>query len=96
LVDLLKEAAPISSPIDNPNVPPLSAAKVENTSGLPFPNARNVTPAVDSLRPRYEAMVERFGQKKSEAEMPMNENRKARRNNRPSATSGLRAGETEK
>ena len=48
----LNEAAPINSPMAKPNVPPFNAAKVEKTSGLPLPNARKVTPAVDSFSPR--------------------------------------------
>lgn len=74
----LNDAAPMSSPIAKLNVPLLSAENVEKTSGLPFPNARNVTPAVDSFSPRYAAIVARFGQKKSEADIPMKEKRKAR------------------
>jgi hypothetical protein len=73
-----------------PNVPPLSAENVEKTSGLPLPKARKVTPAVDSFRPRYAAIVERFGQKKSDAEMPMNEKRKTRTMIKPRPTSGFR------
>jgi len=51
------------------------AENVEKTSGLPFPNARKVTPAVVSLNPRYVAIVDKFGQKKSEATIPMKENK---------------------
>jgi hypothetical protein len=47
------------------------AAKVEKTSGLPFPNARNVTPAMLSLMPSIDAIVLRLMQKKSEAAMPI-------------------------
>jgi len=90
LICSLKLAAPINSPIARPKVPPFNAEKVEKTSGLPFPKARNVTPAVDSVRPRYAAIVDRFGQKKSEAEIPMKEKRKMRMNMYPRATSGLR------
>jgi hypothetical protein len=49
----------------------LIAAKVEKTSGLPLPNARNVTPAMLSLIPRILAIVLRFIQKKSLAAMPI-------------------------
>jgi hypothetical protein len=49
----------------------LMAAKVENTSGLPFPKARNVTPAMLSLIPSIVDMVLRFMQKKSLAAMPI-------------------------
>jgi hypothetical protein len=51
------------------------AENVEKTSGLPFPKAKNVTPAVVSLNPRYVAIVDKFGQKKSEATIPINENK---------------------
>jgi hypothetical protein len=47
------------------------AANVEKTSGLPFPNARKVTPAMLSLIPSIDAIVLRLMQKKSEAAMPM-------------------------
>jgi hypothetical protein len=73
--DILKVAAPINSPIAKLNVPWFIAEKVEKTSGLPFPKARNVTPAVVSLNPRYVAIVAKFGQKKSEATIPINENK---------------------
>jgi hypothetical protein len=88
----LKLAAPISSPTAKPNVPPRRAAKVLKTSGLPLPNAKNVTPAVLSLNPRTEAIVDKFGQKKSEAVMPMNENRKMRIRRRAVRASGRREG----
>lgn len=96
MVHSLNDAAPMSSPIARPNESLFSAAKVEKTSGLPFPNARKVTPAVDSLRPRYEAMVDKLGQKKSEAEIPMKEKRKARRTRIPRATNGRRKGGAER
>ena len=69
-------AAPINSPIAKLNVPWFMAEKVEKTSGLPFPKAKKVTPAVVSLSPKYVAIVDKFGQKKSEATIPMNENKK--------------------
>jgi hypothetical protein len=47
------------------------AAKVEKTSGLPFPKARNVTPAKFSLIPKMLAIVLRLMHKKSEAAIPM-------------------------
>jgi hypothetical protein len=46
------------------------AAKVEKTSGLPFPNARNVTPVKLSLIPNIVAIVLRLTQRKSLAAMP--------------------------
>jgi len=48
----MNEAAPNSSPTARLPVLVLMAEKVENTSGLPFPNARNVTPATFSSSPR--------------------------------------------
>jgi hypothetical protein len=66
---------------------------VEKTSGLPFPKAKNVTPAVDSLNPSTEAMVDRFGQKKSEAQIPMKEKRNPKATTRPIAIKGLAVGE---
>jgi hypothetical protein len=65
------------------------AEKVEKTSGLPFPNARNVTPAVVSLNPKYVAIVDKFGQKKSEATIPMKENKKDSSKRYPKAMNGL-------
>jgi hypothetical protein len=47
------------------------AAKVENTSGLPLPKARKVTPVKLSLIPKMFAIVLKFIQRKSEAAMPM-------------------------
>jgi hypothetical protein len=47
------------------------AAKVEKTSVLPFPKARNVTPAKLSLMPKMLAIVLRLMHKKSEAAIPM-------------------------
>jgi hypothetical protein len=67
--------APNSSPIANAKESLLSALNVEKTSGEPLPNARKVTPAVDSPRPSLSATVARFGQKKSEAVMPIVEKR---------------------
>lgn len=48
----LKLAAPISSPTARPMVPLLTAEYVEKTSGEPLPNAKKVTPAVDSDSPK--------------------------------------------
>jgi hypothetical protein len=53
------------------------AANVEKTSGLPFPNAKNVTPAMLSLMPSELAIVLRLMQKKSLAAMPIVLNRRA-------------------
>lgn len=63
-------AAPRSSPIASPPELVRIAEKVAKTSGLPFPNARNVTPATFSSRPSIRESVPRLGQKKSEALMP--------------------------
>jgi hypothetical protein len=67
----IKEAAPISSPTASEPEPIFIAANVLNTSGDPFPNARNVTPAMLSDIPRMLAIVERLMQKKSLAAIPM-------------------------
>jgi hypothetical protein len=75
-IDVMKLAAPMSSPTARPKVPWRTDTNVEKTSGDPFPNASNVTPAVVSDSPRYAARVARFGQKKSEAVMEMEQNRK--------------------
>ena len=48
----IKEAAPNNSPTAKLPVLLRIAEKVENTSGLPFPNARKVTPATFSSSPR--------------------------------------------
>ena len=68
---VMNPAAPINSPTAKLPLCELIAAKVEKTSGLPFPNARNVTPAMLSLIPNIDAMVLRLMQKKSEAAMPI-------------------------
>lgn len=70
-IEVINPAAPRSSPTARLPLLELMAAKVENTSGLPFPNARNVTPVKLSLMPRMLAMVLRFMQRKSLAAMPM-------------------------
>ncbi len=75
----------------SPNVPPFRAEKVEKTSGLPFPKARKVTPAVLSLNPNCVATVDRLGQKKSDAEMPMKENRKVKTRSKKTMKNGLSA-----
>ena len=102
----MKLAAPRSSPIANELDLCVIALKVLKTSGDPFPNAKNVTPAfyytkllllkkddlyiihnkyvhvcnfltftILSDRFNLEAIVYRFGQKKSEAAIPMNPNK---------------------
>ena len=69
--DVMKLAAPSSSPIARLPLFDRMAAKVENTSGLPFPNARKVTPVKLSLKPRTLAKVLKSTQRKSLAAMPM-------------------------
>jgi hypothetical protein len=69
--DVMKLAAPISSPMARLPLFDLMAANVENTSGLPFPNARNVTPVKLSLIPRMLAKVLKSIHKKSLAAIPM-------------------------
>lgn len=68
---VMKLAAPMSSPTAILALLELIAAKVLKTSGEPFPNARNVTPARLSLRPRIVAMVLRLTLKKSLAAIPI-------------------------
>jgi hypothetical protein len=79
----IKPAAPISSPTAIlPLLEPM-AAKVLKTSGEPLPNAKKVTPARLSLRPRMVAIVLRLTLKKSLAAIPIVEN------NRPSQTTRI-------
>lgn len=73
--ETIKDAAPSSSPIAKPPEFARIAEKVAKTSGLAFPKARKVTPATSSFSPRNWAIAERFGVKKSEADMPRVENR---------------------
>lgn len=68
---VMKPAAPMSSPTARLPLCVFMAAKVEKTSGLPFPRAKKVTPAILSLMPRICEMVLKFTQKKSLAAMPM-------------------------
>jgi hypothetical protein len=73
--DVMNTAAPMSSPTARLPLFVLIAANVEKTSGLPFPKASSVTPAMLSLMPRMLAMVLRLMQKKSLAAMPIVENK---------------------
>jgi hypothetical protein len=57
---VMNPAAPINSPTARLPLWEFIAAKVEKTSGLPFPNANNVTPAMLSLMPSNDAIAERF------------------------------------
>jgi len=52
------------------------AAKVEKRSGEPFPNAKKVTPAMDSDMRNVWARVAKFGQKKSLEAIPIALNRR--------------------
>jgi hypothetical protein len=68
---VMKPAAPNSSPTARDPLFVLIAANVLNTSGLPLPKARKVTPAILSLMPIIVAMVLKLMQKKSLAAIPM-------------------------
>lgn len=68
---VMKLAAPISSPTAKLPLCECMAANVEKTSGLPFPKAKKVTPAILSLIPRLVEIVLRLGEKKSLAAIPM-------------------------
>lgn len=94
--ETMKDAAPRSSPIAK--LPELvrRAENVAKTSGLPFPNARKVTPATFSSRFNNCAMVAKFGQKKSEALIPRVENRKTSHKSRPMNTNGREVGLAQK
>ena len=69
--DVMKVAAPISSPTARLPLLDFIAANVENTSGLPFPKARNVTPVKLSLNPRILAKVLKLIHRKSLAAIPI-------------------------
>lgn len=94
--ETMKDAAPRSSPMAR--LPELArmAEKVENTSGLPFPNARKVTPATFSSRPRNWAREARLGVKKSEALIPRVEKRNTSHIKRPVNASGRKEGLVQK
>ena len=86
--ETMNDAAPSSSPIAKLPEFCRMAENVENTSGLPFPNARNVTPATFSSKPSSRARVARLGQKKSEALIPRVEKRKISHTRRLAKTNG--------
>ena len=69
--DVMKLAAPISSPMARLPLFERMAAKVEKTSGLPLPNARNVTPVRLSLKPNILASVLKSIHRKSLAAIPI-------------------------
>ena len=73
---VIKPAAPMSSPTARLPLLVLIAANVEKTSGLPFPKAKKVTPAMLSLMPKILAIVLKFIQKKSLAAIPIVLNRR--------------------
>ena len=89
---VMKPAAPNNSPMARLLLFVLKAAKVEKTSGLPFPKARKVTPAMLSLIPRIVAIVLRLMQKKSLAAMPMVLNRRPSHETRMRKATGLACG----
>lgn len=72
------------------------AEKVEKRSGLPFPKASKVTPATFWSRPRSREMVQRFGEKKSDAVIPSVENRKKSQTINAENARGRREGEVQK
>jgi hypothetical protein len=86
---VMKPAAPISSPIARPPEWELMAAKVEKTSGLPLPKARNVTPVKLSLMPSKVAMVLKLIHRKSEAAMPIVLNKRLIHNTRMTKATGF-------
>ena len=92
----MKDAAPSNSPIARLPASERIALNVANTSGEPFPKARSVTPATLSSNPSKEAIVARFGQKKSEALMPRVLNMKRSQMTRPANMNGRAFGEEQK
>jgi hypothetical protein len=89
---VMKQAAPMSSPIARLAEFVFIAANVENTSGEPLPKAKNVTPAMLSLMPRSVEMVLRLTQKKSLAAIPMVLNRRASQRTRSTNANGCACG----
>ena len=89
---VMKPAAPNNSPMARLLLFVLKAAKVEKTSGLPFPKARKVTPAMLSLIPRIVAIVLRLMQKKSLAAMPIVLNKRPSHVTRMRKATGLACG----
>src|SRR6266403_1880322 len=69
--ETMKDAAPKSSPMAKLPAFARRAANVAKTSGLPFPNARKVTPATFSSRLRSCEIVAKLGQKKTERGRPL-------------------------
>ena len=94
--ETINDAAPSSSPIAKLPESARIAEKVENTSGEPFPNAKKVTPATFSSKPRSSASVARLGQKKSEALIPRVENKNMSQKIRPMNVGVRRAGVEQK
>ena len=91
--DTMNDAAPINSPMARLPLPARIDENVENTSGLPFPNARKVTPATLWSNPRKLEMLARFGQKKSDAEMPSVVKRNVNQTRSPMIINTLAGGE---
>lgn len=85
----MKLAAPISSPMARLPLFDFIAAKVEKTSGLPLPKARNVTPVRLSLMPRTLAKVLKLIHRKSLAAIPIVLNSKDNHEIRMSKAIGL-------
>lgn len=92
----INEAAPSSSPIARLPESARMAEKVLNTSGEAFPNARKVTPATFSSRPRKVAMVAKFGVKKSDADIPSVLNRNRSQSTKPAKIRGRRGAGAQK
>jgi len=90
---VIKPAAPINSPTARLPLFDFMAAKVEKTSGLPFPKARKVTPVRLSLIWRMLAMVLRLIQRKSEAARPILVKRRQLQRMMRVIAKGLAAGE---
>jgi hypothetical protein len=89
--EVMKPAAPRSSPTAMlPLLEPM-AAKVLKTSGEPLPKARKVTPARLWLRPRMVAMVLRLTLKKSLAAIPIVLNRRQSQTIRTTKATGFAA-----
>ena len=94
--ETIKDAAPSSSPIAKLPEFARMAEKVAKTSGLAFPKARRVTPAMSSFNPRNWAIAARFGVKKSEADIPRVEKRNASQRMSAMNIKGRRAGSAQK
>lgn len=92
----MNEAAPRSSPIARLPESARMAEKVLKTSGDAFPNARKVTPATFSSRPKKVAMVAKLGVKKSDADIPRVLNKKRSQKSNAAKIRGRRDGGAQK